>query len=377
MKHDVAVIGAGAFGAWVALRLRLAGCSVVLFDAYGSGHSRASSGGESRVIRMGYGPDEHYTQWSIRSLEQWKDLFRQIGQPLFHQTGVLWIASENDPYVVETRRVLTRHGVPHEVMAGDELRRLYPQIRFDDNAWAMLEPGSGMVLARRAVQAVAGDAQRLGVDYRMEGVAVNGGEVRTQGGERIGAGTFVFACGPWLPKVFPALLGRRIHPTRQEVLFFGAASGDRRFAHPNLPVCADRLDDRKPYCLPDVENRGFKVALDEHGPLFDPDQGDRSVSADGIAQVRNWLSRRFPDMVDAPVVETRVCQYENTSNGNFLIDRHPDFANIWMVGGGSGHGFKHGPAVGEYAAGLILNGGSPDPRFSLSTKGEVRKREVF
>ncbi len=377
MSHDIAVIGAGVFGAWTAMRLRRAGCSVALYDAHGSGHSRASSGGESRVIRMGYGPDELYTRWSIQSLIEWKDLFRQTGQSLFHQTGVLWIASEVDPYVEATRQALRNQGVPHQVLAGDELRRQYSQIRFDEPAWAMLEPDSGMVLAGRAVQVLTAEAQRLGVDYRTEGLAVNDSEVVTRTGERIAAGIFVFACGPWLPKVFPELLGKRIQPTRQEVFFFGAPAGDRRFAPPLLPACADRLDDHKPYCLPDVENRGFKVALDDHGPLFDPDHGDRLISAEGVAQVRNWLARRFPDLADAPVVESRVCQYENTSNGDFLIDRHPEVDNFWIVGGGSGHGFKHGPAVGEYAAGLILGSGSPDKRFSLSTKGEVRKREIF
>jgi glycine/D-amino acid oxidase-like deaminating enzyme len=198
----------------------------------------------------------------------------------------------------------------------------------------------------------------------------------TQSGEKLGATTFVFACGPWLPKVFPDLLGKRIFPTRQEVFFLGAQPGDRRFSSPALPVWIDFSDKRGPYGFPDLENRGFKIALDQHGPPFDPDTGHRVATQEGLAEARRYLAERFPDLERAPLVESRVCQYENTSSGDFLIDRHPDLENVWLVGGGSGHGFKHGPALGEYVAERILKGGPVEPRFSLATKAEVQKRAV-
>jgi glycine/D-amino acid oxidase-like deaminating enzyme len=131
------------------------------------------------------------------------------------------------------------------------------------------------------------------------------------------------------------------------------------------------------YGLPDLEQRGFKVALDRHGPPFDPDTGERGVTDETLAAVRTHLAQRFPALQAAPLVEARVCQYENTSNGDFLIDRHPDFDNVWLVGGGSGHGFKHGPALGEYVAGCILTGSSSDTRFTLATKAVVQQRAVF
>jgi glycine/D-amino acid oxidase-like deaminating enzyme len=171
------------------------------------------------------------------------------------------------------------------------------------------------------------------------------------------------------------VLKDRIQPTRQEVLFFGAPPGDRRFAPPALPVWADFGSEI--YGIPDLENRGFKIALDRHGPAFDPDTGKREVTAEGVAAVRKYLAGRFPDLKSAPLVEARVCQYENTSNGDFLIDRHPAFDNVWLVGGGSGHGFKHGPALGEYVAGLMIEGGALEPRFTLATKGKVQKRTVY
>jgi glycine/D-amino acid oxidase-like deaminating enzyme len=158
------------------------------------------------------------------------------------------------------------------------------------------------------------------------------------------------------------------------VYFFGTAPGDGRFAAPYLPAWADFGEEI--YGLPDLESRGFKVAIDRHGPEFDPDTGDRATTAENLEEVRGFLARRFPDLADAPVVETRVCQYENTSNGDLLIDRHPDIANVWLVGGGSGHGFKHGPAVGEYVADRLQDVGDAEPRFAYATKGTAKRRSV-
>jgi glycine/D-amino acid oxidase-like deaminating enzyme len=175
--------------------------------------------------------------------------------------------------------------------------------------------------------------------------------------------------------LFPDLLAGRIHPTRQEVFFFGPPAGDARFAAPNMPVWLDLA--RQIYGLPDLEQRGFKLALDAHGPPLDPDTAERAATPENLAAVRDFLAARFPAMKDAPLLETRVCQYENTSDGNFLLDRHPAFANVWLVGGGSGHGFKHGPALGEYVAEKVTAGGEIEPRFSLATKATVRQRAIF
>ena len=195
--------------------------------------------------------------------------------------------------------------------------------------------------------------------------------------EIFNAGAFVFACGPWLPKLFPELLATRIFPTRQEVLFFTPPAGDCRFSPSLLPVWIDFTDPRGPYGLPDLEGRGIKLAFDRHGQSFDPDSGDRSLRTGSVAEARAFLVERFPALRNAPLSEFRVCQYENTSNGDFLIDRHPDLENVWLLGGGSGHGFKHGPAVAEYARGRILEGAAAEPRFSLAAKTEAQNRTVY
>ncbi len=386
MNYDVAVIGAGSFGAWTAWHLARAGNSVLLLDAWGPAHSRASSGGESRIIRMGYGANEIYTRMGMRSLALWQELFARTAQPLFHRTGVMLMAREDDAHSLATRDTLARAGVPMEVVPAAELARRYPQMQIDSAALGVVfgiwEPESGVLMARRAVAAVVADATHHGVTYSTEAVSApfrRGSEalVRTAGGEEIRAATFVFTCGAWLAKLFPDLLGKRIRPTRQEVFFFAPPAGDRRFSPPALPAWLDFVDRRGPYGIPDLESRGFKLALDRHGAAFDPDTGDRRPSAEGLDEARRFLAERFPALRDAPLTESRVCQYENTSNGDFLIDRHPDFDNVWLAGGGSGHGFKHGPAVGEYLAACILGRGVREARFSLETKREAPARTVY
>jgi len=379
-SYDVVVVGAGCFGAWTAWSLRQAGASVLLLDKYGPANARASSAGESRVIRMSYGPDEVYTRFSHRSLGLWKAFFAKVGRPeLFQETGVLWMATGDAPDAKASLTTLTKVGIRHETVAEDELRKRYPQIAVVPGGWAIWEPESGALMARRGVQAVVADAVTNGADYAVADVLPPTGrthlaEIKTAAGDSVSAGSFVFACGPWLGAVVPEALGGRIFPTRQQVFFFGVPPGDKRFAPPAMPTWIDFAQNF--YGMPDLESRGFKAAADSHGPAFDPDHGERVVTAEAIQQVRALVAERFPGLKDAPIVETRVCQYENTSNGDFAIDRHPGLDNVWVAGGGSGHGFKHGPAVGEYTAERVLKGGSGEPRFALAAKEKVQKRSV-
>jgi sarcosine oxidase len=379
-RYDVVVAGAGVFGAWTAWHFARRGQRVLLVDAYGPANARASSAGESRIIRMGYGADELYTRWSQKSLAQWKEFFAATGRDFFHETGVLWLAGREALRVRQTAETLTRCGVEFEQLERRELEKRYPQIGLDEITSGLLEPFSGVLMARRCVAAVVQDATRKGVDYRVAQIAAPTGKGRqdfvlTKAGDRIEAGHFVFACGAWLGKIFPESLGERIFPSRQEVFFFGVPGGDTRFAPPQLPTWLFQED--LVYGMPDLETRGLKIAVDRHGERVDPDTQSRIVSEKAAEEARRYVTRRFPALRDAPIVETRVCQYENTWNGDFLIDRHPEMENVWFVGGGSGHGFKHGPALGEYVSGQILDRTASEARFSLASKKTVQQRMVF
>lgn len=378
---DVAVVGAGVFGAWIALQLARRGKRVVLLEAYGPGHSRSSSGDESRIIRMGYGADEIYTRWSQRSLILWKELFLATrNEPLFKQTGVLWLAEPQNEMLRATRAVLARCGVNTAELDRAALMERYPQINYDGIANGIYEPESGVLMARRAVAATVAEAVRLGVHYRVSDVIPprERGKlslIRTGSGDEFAAQAFVFACGAWLGKLFPQNLGERIFPTRQIVFYFGLPAGSEAFSPPALPTFLFKTDES--YGMPNLESRGLKIGMDMHGERVDPDTQSRIVTPQESERIREYVGFRFPALKSAPIVETRVCQYENTSNGDFLIDRHPQLDNVWFVGGGSGHGFKHGPAVGEYVASRLLDNAKSEPRFSLANKETLQKRTVY
>ena len=378
----VVVVGAGVFGAWTAHHLLARGAAVTLVEAYGAAHSRSSSGDETRIVRCGYGPDAIYSELALRSLVQWRALSDRAGRPdpLWHPAGVLWMAAGGDPYTAATRETLSRLDVPPDVLSRSDLRTRFPYFDTEGIEVALLERDCGVVAARRAVRALVAELEQRGARWLSARIdapeaASTVRALRTQGGADVAGDRFVFACGAWLPALFPDLLRGRIRPTRQVVTYFGTPAGDPRFTAAQMPAWIDFPSGI--YGTPDIDGRGVKVGIDEHGGPIDPDADDRMPDRAAVDRARAWLARRVPALADAPVVETRVCAYENTATGDFLIDRHPAHDNIWIAGGGSGHGFKHGPAVGELMARMVLDGEAPDARFALAGKTIDERRSVY
>lgn len=377
---DTIVVGAGVFGAWTAWALHQAGQTVVLIDKVSPAHARASSGGESRVTRSGYGDDDLYADWAHRSLDAWKRLSDAARLPLFHQLGVLWLHKQDDPLVQASIASLQRLGIPHALLSRAQISERYPVVATQAGDAGLIEPRGGGLMARRAVQTLVHQAAEEGMTVLRGHVspirgadghngALRSVSVRADGRDReLRAENFVIACGPWLDSVCPDAMADRLFVTRQEVFYFAAG----REVTGALPVWADLPF----YGFPDLEGRGFKVANDTHGVRVDPDTQSRETTAGELARAREFLGRRFPAIAAALVTETRVCQYENSSNGDFVIDRHPGLGNVWVVGGGSGHGFKHGPAVGEHVAGLVAGKATPIDRFRLASKATVQVRDV-
>jgi len=379
---DSVVVGAGVFGAWTAWHLRKAGQRVLLLDAFGVAHARASSGGESRLTRGSYGADEVYTRFAFDSLAQWKWLSDLAGLPILHPCGVLFFFQKREAYVDQSLEVHRRLKLPTVELDRAGLEARYPQVNWKDIEVGLLEPEFGVLMARRAVQTLVRQFVKAGGEYRVAAVkppdaAKPLAAIELSDGSSVSAANYVFACGPWLPKVFAHLLGPRIFVTRQEVFFFTPPAGDARFGAASFPGWADFNSGDIFYGMPDLEGRGFKIANDKHGGAIDPDRGDRFTSPGSLADARAYLAKRFPALAGAPLNEERVCQYENSSNGDFLIDRHPTASNVLLVGAGSGHGFKHGPEVGRYASELVTGKLKKiEPRFSLETKAEQQNRAV-
>lgn len=379
---EVVVVGAGVFGTWTAHHLHRAGARVTVIDAYGPANSRSSSGDESRILRCGYGPDEIYSSFARRSHGMWRELQERhagSGAPIWHASGVLWLAGE-DPYTLATRETLERGDFHVEVLDERALRARYPHLRTDGISMALFEPEAGVLSARRAVQTLAWELVQGGV-RPIRGAVLRprtAGAIRAvtlADGTEVAGDAFVFACGAWLPSLFPDVVGERIRPTRQVVLYFGPPAGDTRFGAAGTPAFIDFPAGI--YGVPDIDERGLKIGIDAHGPPIDADADDRVPDQASIDRARRWLASRCPALASAPIVESRVCQYENTSTGDFLIDRHPLHDNAWIVGGGSGHGFKHGPVVGELVARLVTTGSPTLDRFALATKDTHVRRSVY
>ena len=363
---DVVVVGAGAFGAWTALNLRRMGAEVTLVDQYGPANSRATSGGETRGVRSSYGDRPHGLQWgrwAATAMERWKAWDEEHADALlprlFSATGdIILREEEDDPYVLRTRENWDAMGHPYEVLTADEVRYRWPVIRTPDVKVALYEPAAGVVRARQAIESVSEVFQQEGGRLVIGRVAMGGEEGRqvldvvVGEGDRVVAGTFVFALGPWFPKFFPELMGRRLRVrTLGHVYYVATPPGDESYRVPNLPSYA------VPGCtgwpaLPH-DARGFRIRTGGHRG-DDPDTSVRWIAEEYHDRPREILAKYFPALAEQPFNETRACHYESSVDSNFIIDHHPGYDNAWLAGGGSAEAFKQGPVLGEYIAGRVL-----------------------
>ena len=382
-KGHIAVIGAGAFGGWTAHHLLKKGYDVTLLDVFGPGNSRASSGGDSRVIRGIYGEDKIYVDLVARSFKLWKRYQKQWQQSLYFPTGALWFFQVDDTYAQKSLPIVNQAGLKSEQLSKKEVEKKFPQIDLNGLKSFYFEHEAGYLPARHCCQVVLENFVKKGGEYKQ--LAVEPGKILNNkltelilsDGSKLNADSYVFACGPWLSKVFPDALKDIITPTRQEVFFFGTPYGDSSLFESNMPVWVD-FGKKIWYGIPGADWRGFKVADDTRGAEFDPTSGDRTASETGLESARNYLAKRFPSMKDAPLLESRVCQYENSPDGNYIIDKHPEAENTWVIGGGSGHGFKLGPALGEFVADRVIGNKGIDSFFALSRfNNDLDKKTQF
>ncbi len=370
---SVAVVGAGAFGGWTALFLARQGVKVTLLDTWGGGNSRSSSGGDSRLIRCVYGNSRVFTQMTARSLDLWRENEKAFGRQLFFKTGLLWLAAgQENSFIDDATPLLDELGLRYERLSPKEAARKYPQINTDNLGFVLYEQEAGYLKAREACICVQQAVAAAGGKYIRAHAALG-----TQAGQKLNnlllpdgatikADAFVFACGPWLGKLFPDVVGKHYQISRQEVFYFGTPALGSAALEDGLPPWVDCSSDDGYYGIPGGLNRGFKIAYDRRGPLFDPSHGNRVPDAEEVEKARKYLGMRFPAMKNAPLLESRVCQYSNTPDGNLIMDQHPSLENVWLLGGGSGHGFKNGPAIGELFAGVLLGNNPHPPVFSLS-----------
>lgn len=374
----VAVVGAGAFGAWTAYQLILRGAKVTLFDPWGPGHSRSSSGGETRLIRGTYGNDEVYARLVADAFQEWEKFQERSGHQVYFPTGSLWLFSKSDDSYARTAMpLLQRHGLSLEEWTLSQTRERFPQIYLDDIHTVFWEKEAGYLMARKTCQYLVEELVKAGGQFLVEQVKpgkIQGAklqEVKLAGGGVYKADAYVFACGPWMPKLFPEILGDLISISRQEIHYFGLPALSKAYRTPDFPIWVD-MGERIRYGVPDYDGRGFKVADDTREGSFDVTSADREVRVATLNQVRDYLGYRFPALRDAPMTEARVCQYSNSPNGHFLLDRHPEADNVFLAGAGCGHGFKLGPMIGRIMAERVLKGVPTPEEFRLQSLQNAR-----
>lgn len=355
------IVGAGVLGASLADRLAGEGWSVDLVEAVSPGHARAGSGGETRLLRCAHGEDAWHATSARRAAELWDELDPR----LLIRCGIAWLARRPDGWEAASERTLRDLGIAVQRV---DARDLFPSVRDDDLAFTLFEPEAGVLRAREATLALAARAVERGARLVAARARPDGAAAVLDDGRRLEADRVVWACGAWLPQLFGALPELVLRITQQDVFFFGA---DAAWAAPGVPGWVDY--DGAAYGTGDVDGRGVKVSPDAEGPPIDPETGPRvPTEAHGLL-ARSCLAHRFPALAEAPLVGTRTCQYEITPDTRFLAAPHPGHAGrVWLVGGGSGHAFKHGPALAEHLAPMIAGEAAPDPRMRLGVRAPDR-----
>jgi glycine/D-amino acid oxidase-like deaminating enzyme len=332
------VVGAGTFGASLALQLARDSVAVTLIDQFEPGDVRATSGGETRLYRCSHGGAVDYTLLARRARELWREVEAETGTALLVEHGVSWFAHREDGWEAHSERTLRAHDIPVERLDVDAAARRFPSLRTDDLAFVVHEPEAGAIRAADAVRALVAAGKDQGVRLKRGRARPQGRTVELEDGARLEAGVVVWCCGGWLRDLFPGLVDLRV--TRQELYFFDGGP-----AWADAPCWVDY--DLAAYGTCDVDGLGVKVAPDVEGPALDPDAELPPASAEGEREAREYARRRFPALADAPLRGTKTCRYELTPDSNFIAAEHPAEPGVWIVGGGSGHGFKHGPALAE------------------------------
>ncbi|MEY4388836.1 MAG: Monomeric sarcosine oxidase [Chloroflexota bacterium] len=368
-RPDLLVVGGGVWGTWTALQARRLGASVRLVEERTPGDPKTTSGDYSRIIRHAHGEDGLLVGWAQRSLAAWRELGERTGRQVFVESGVAWFVSGDGAWEAASEVQLRAAGVPCERLAPDEALRRWPALGTEGLKSVLYEPTAGFLRAGDGVRAAAAVLRDEGGEIvRGRATPAADGTALDEHGAPIVAGATVWAAGPWLPALFPALVGAdceaAIVPVRRDAIYFDAPG----MGVGEVPTWID--EGLEVWGIPDDEGHGAKVGPEFDAGSFDPGAWPDEAHPSSVARARA-CAVRFPRLQRAPIRETRACQHERTKSGHYVLDRHPTNPQVWIAGGGSGHGYKQGPAVGELMARAALDRTPivlPDRRFALARR---------
>ncbi|WP_157249173.1 NAD(P)/FAD-dependent oxidoreductase [Nonomuraea typhae] len=357
---SVIVVGAGIWGASLALRLAETGWQVTLVEQHKPGHLRQSSAGETRLLRTAHGGDAWYTQLAWQARDGWRRLEEKAGEELYLEAGMMWFAQTPDGWEHASAQTMKDLGIPCEILEPDEGGRFFPDFRGDGLSFLLWEPNAGVIRARRATQVTARLAVQAGAELVRGRAVPAAGGVAIDGVVRT-ADRVVWAAGAWLPEVFDV----PVTVTKQDTLNFAVPP---EWTVPGTPAWVDY--EASAYGHGDVDGVGMKATSDADGEPYEPENGSRVVERRSEERSREYLARRFPSLAQAPVLFSQVCPYALTPDGEWIIaETEP---GVWLMGGDSGHGFKHAPVLAEYVAGVLAGEHAPEARFGLHERVPVR-----
>jgi sarcosine oxidase len=370
-RYDALVVGVGSMGSAALYHLARRGRRVLGLERFSLAHAHGSMHGATRIIRLAYHEHADYVPLLQRSYELWRELEQRSATPLLVQTGVVEVGAADGPLVGGTLRACAVHDLPHELLDAAELRRRLPAFAPAPGSVAVLQADGGYLHAERAVEAHAAQALAAGaelhLDERVAGWEAHAdGVVVTTDRGRYRAERLVLTPGAWAPGLLqlPAL---PLSAERQVVAWFRPARRPELFEPSRLPVFIVEEDGCHHYGFPSVEGAGVKLGRMHHpgDPVPDPDAPRHAPTAAELEPLRAFLARRLPAAAGG-LLAASACLFTNLPDRRFLIDLHPDHANVVVASVCSGHGFKFSPVVGEILAELACEGRSRHPAGFLS-----------
>lgn len=359
--YDAIVVGVGGMGSAAVYHLARRGVRTLGLEQFDIPHDRGSSHGVNRIIRLAYFEHPSYVPLLRRAYELWRGIENVTGERLLIITGSIDAGLPASQTVKGSLLACELHHLPHEVLDAAALRRRFPGYRLPDGMVAVHQPDGGFVLSERAIVAYVTAAQDLGAEVHAREAVLSwqtvGAEVEVRTTrDAYRAHRLVITAGPWAARVVPALASL-VRPERQ-VLIWTQPRRPEYFRLGAFPVCNLRAPEGHYYAFPVYGVPGFKLGRYHHRyEQTAPDGVDREIHAEDEAVLREGIRRYFPD-ADGPTMAMKTCLFTNSPDEHFIIDRHPDYQNVVIAAGFSGHGFKFCSVVGEIMADLALDGGS-------------------
>ena len=371
-SYDLIVVGLGAMGSAALYQASKGGAKALGIDRYEPPHTLGSSHGDTRITRAAIGEGEMYMPLAQRSDAIWRELESTSGQKLFEPSGGLIIASPSSratfhgegDFVEASARVAARHGIAHEIIDAEEIKRRHPMLKPGPSDRAYYEPGAGVLRPERCIQTQLELARQAGAIVRtgekVTSYEATDGGVTVEGERgRYRAEKLILSAGAWMADLLPQACRPALRVCRQVIYWFEAEDISQfdPAVFPWVIWIGETLEEFwSAFPAPRDGVPGVKLVTEQYHSATHPDAVDREVAAEERADMFYRLTEPRLTGLRDNLIRAEVCLYTVTPDEHFVIDFHPESERAVIASPCSGHGFKHSAAVGEALAQLALDG---------------------